>query len=170
MIEVFDAAGKKLGYNRDYHGTDALLDCILPADGDYYVRLFQFTHILGGTEYFYRLSISTAPWIDAVFPPVVEPGKPAQLTVYGRNLPGGKPDPTAVVAGSVLEKATVQVNVPNDPVSQQRLAYTGYLPPIASGLDGMEYRVKNGSGTSNPFLLTLARSPVVLDNGKNLTP
>jgi len=169
VIELFDAAGKKLGANRDYQGTDALLDCTLPADGDYYVRLFQFTHILGGTEYFYRLSISTAPWIDAIFPPVVEPGKPAQLTVYGRNLPGGKPDPSAVVAGSILEKATVQINVPNDPATKQRLAYSGYLPPIASSLDGFEYRVKNASGSSNPFLITLANAPVVLDGGKNLT-
>lgn len=168
-IELFDAAGKKLGANRDYRGTDALLDCILPADGDYYVRLFQFTHLLGGTDYFYRLSISTAPWIDAIFPPVVEPGKAAQLTVYGRNLPGGQPDPTAVIAGSVLEKITVPFNVPNDPAALQRLAFSGHVPPMTSGLDGVEYRIKNGAGASNPFLLTLARSPVILDDGKNST-
>ena len=45
----------------------------------------------GGPDYFYRLSISTAPWIDAVFPPVVEAGKATQVTIYGRNLPGGQP-------------------------------------------------------------------------------
>lgn len=171
VIELFEASGKKLGNNRDYRGTDAVLDCALPADGDYYARLSHFTHLQAspGLENFYRLSISTTPWIDAIFPPIVEPGKSAQLTIYGRNLPGGTPDPSAVLGGTVLEKAVVSVNVPNDPVAQQRLAYNGYLSPITCGLDGMEYRVKNAAGSSNPFLLTFARSPVVLDAGKNLT-
>ena len=38
------------------------------------------------------MSITTAPWIDAVYPPLIEPGKSAKLTVYGRNLPGGEPE------------------------------------------------------------------------------
>src|SRR5262249_9857993 len=75
--------GAPLAFNRDYHGTDALLDCTLPEDGDYYLRVFAFTYTQGSPEHFYRLSITTAPWIDAVFPPVVEPGKTATLTVYG---------------------------------------------------------------------------------------
>jgi len=169
VIEVYDAAGKKLGSNRDYHGTDALVDVTLPADGDYSVRLFQFTHRAGGPEYFYRLSITTAPWIDAIFPPVVEPGKPATLTLYGRNLPNGQPDPTAVLFGTVLEKATVTVNVPNDPTAIQRLAFSGHIEPPSCGLDGFEYRVRNAAGSSNPYLLVLGRNPVVADNNANLT-
>ncbi|MBY0525115.1 MAG: PPC domain-containing protein [Gemmataceae bacterium] len=169
VIEMYDSAGKKLGSNRDYNQYDSALDYKLPADGDYFVRAFQFTHLQGGADHYYRLSISTAPWIDAVFPPVVEPGKPATLTVYGRNLPGGQPDPTATLGGSVLEKATVTVNVPNDPNVVQRLAYSGSIAPNASGLDGFEYRLKNGSGSSNPYLLVFAGAPVVVDNGQNLT-
>jgi hypothetical protein len=169
VVELYDAAGKKLGSNRDYRGTDALVDATLPTDGDYFVRLFQFTHLAGGPEYFYRLSITTAPWIDAVFPPVVEPGKPATLTLYGRNLPNGQPDPNAVLFGSVLEKATVTVNVPNDPAAVQRLAFSGHIEPASSGLDGFEYRVRNAAGASNPYLLVLARNPVVADNNANVT-
>src|SRR5262249_33973179 len=103
-------------------------------------------------------------------PPVVQPGKPATVTVYGRNLPGGKPDPTAVVDGSVLEKATVTVQVPNQPLALQRLAYSGFVAPHATGIDGFEDRMKSAAGTSNPFLLTFARAPVVLDNEANDTP
>jgi hypothetical protein len=169
VLEVYDAAGKKLASNRDYRGTDALVDVTLPADGDYSVRLFQFTHLAGGPEYFYRLSITTAPWIDAIFPPVVEPGKPATLTLYGRNLPNGQPDPTAVLFGTVLEKATVTVNVPNDPMTVQRLGYSGHIEPASSGLDGFEYRVRNAAGSSNPYLLVLGRNPVVADNNANVT-
>src|SRR5205085_2009812 len=80
-----------------------LLDCTLPGDGDYLVRVCSFAYLQGTAEHFYRLTVSTAPWIDAVFPPVVEPGRSATLTVHGRNLPGGKPDPAAVVDGRVLE-------------------------------------------------------------------
>jgi hypothetical protein len=169
-VEVYDQGGKLLAFNKSYNGADALTDVTLPADGDYYVRLFEYTYTQGGPEYFYRLSITTAPWVDAVFPPVVEPGKAARLTVYGRNLPGGEPDPSAVIDGRVLEKITVTVNVPSDPRSLQRLAFNGYVPPNASGLDGFEYRVHNHAGTSNPFLLTYALAPVILDNENNDTP
>jgi hypothetical protein len=168
-IELYDSGGHPLGFNRHYQGKDALLDCTLPADGDYYIRLFEFTYTQGSPEHFYRLTISTAPWIDAVFPPVVEPGKPAQLTVYGRNLPDGKPDPAAVVNGRILEKITVTVNVPNDPVALQRLTFSGLVLPSSSALDGFEYRIRNAVGASNPFMLVYGHAPVVLDNEANDT-
>lgn len=166
-LELYDSAGRQLAFNRHYQGEDALLDCTLPADGDYYVRLCEFSYIVGNAEHFYRLTISTAPWIDAVFPTVVEPGKPATLTVFGRNLPGSKLDPSAVIEGRVLEKATVNINVPADPGALERLAYGGHLSPISSALEGFEYRLRNPVGASNPFLLTYARAPVALSNGAN---
>src|SRR5207244_2884246 len=77
-IELYSAAGSYLGFNRNYQHNDALLDAELPADGDYYVRVSSFSYTLGGApDYFYRLTITTAPWIDAVFPPMVEPGTKA---------------------------------------------------------------------------------------------
>jgi hypothetical protein len=169
-LEVYDRAGKLLGFNKNYNGNDALVDVTLPEDGDYFVRLYEFTYTLGGPEYFYRLTISTAPWIDAVYPPMVQPGKPTEITVLGRNLPGGKADPTAVVDGRALETLSVIVTAPDSPVVLQRLAYQSHILPNASSLDGFEYRLRNESGTSNPFLLTYARAPIVLDNGANDTP
>jgi hypothetical protein len=166
-LELYDSAGRQLAFNRHYQSNDALADCTLPDDGDYYVRLYEFTHLQGSAEHFYRLTISTAPWIDAIFPVVVEPGKTTPLTVYGRNLPGGQLDPAAVQDGGVLEKALVMVNVPNDPVALQRLAVNGWVPPSAAALDGFEYRLRNASGTSNPFVLSYACAPVVLSNGAN---
>jgi hypothetical protein len=162
--------GRKLASNRNYRGTDALLDARLPADGDYYVRVYQFTYTLGGPEYFYRLSITTAPWIDAIDPPMVEPGKPATLTVYGRNLPGAQPDRTARVGGRVLEKLTVTLTPPADPAARERLDYSGRVGPVGSELDGFEYRLRNAAGASNPYFLAYARAPVVLANSANATP
>lgn len=168
-LELFDAAGKKLASNRGYQQTDALVDITLPADGDYHLRLFQFTYLQGGPDYFYRLTVSTAPWIDAVFPPVVVPGQQAQVTIYGANLPGGQLDPEAKVGDRVLEKAVVTIGVPKDAALLDRLTCGRHLPALMSGLDGFEYRMKNDAGSSNPCLLTFARGPVVLATGKNLT-
>jgi hypothetical protein len=169
QIQLFGPGGSALASSRDYDGTDALADAALPADGEYYVRVVGFTYTQGSPEHFYRLTISTAPWIDAVFPPMVEPGKETKVTVYGRNLPGGVRDPSAVLHGRVLEKATVTVKPPAGATAEQRLAYSGYVPPRMSALDGFELRLKNAAGTSNPYLLTYARAPVVLDNGANDT-
>jgi hypothetical protein len=166
-VEMYGADGNYLGGNRNYAHNDALFDAVLPADGDYHVRVCSFTYTQGGIEYFYRLSVTTAPWIDAVFPPVVELGKDTRVTIYGRNLPDGKIDATSVVNDRALEKAVVTVQAPSDPMALQRLAYTGYTTPVSSMLDGFDHRLKNEAGFSNPFLMTYAPAPVVLDNGDN---
>jgi hypothetical protein len=169
-VQLYGSSGNLVAANRDYRDGDAVLDCILPEDGDYQVRVFAFTYTVGGPDCFYRLTVSTAPWIDAVYPPVVEPGKTNRLTVYGRNLPGGQPDPSALLDGRPLEKLTVRVDVPDDTAALHRLAFRGLVPPKSTALDGFEYRLRNDAGTSNPFLLTYARAPVVLDNEANDTP
>jgi hypothetical protein len=169
-VEVYDRAGSLLGANRNYRDNDALLDVTLPADGDYFVRINSFAYLQGGVEYFYRLTVSTAPWIDAVYPPVVEPGKATEVTVYGRNLPGGRSDPSAVVDGRVLEKITATVTAPADTAAVHRLAYRGHVSPVAGTMDGFEYRLRNEVGTSNPFLLTFAQAPVVLEGDNHDTP
>src|SRR5262249_49505385 len=139
------------------------------SDGDYYVRVFAFTYTQGTPEHFYRLTVSTAPWIDAVYPPVVEPGKKTTVAVYGRNLPGGKPDPSAVLDGRTLEKVSITVEPPSDPATRRQICTTGYVPPRSSFLDGFELRLRNDVGVSNPFLLVYAHALVVLDNEANDT-
>jgi hypothetical protein len=168
-LKLLDGTGREIAYDRPAPGTDGLFDITLPADGDYYIRLCQFTYTVGSAEYFYRLTISGAPWIDVVHPMMIEPGKKAQVTIYGRNLPGGAPDPAMTIDGRVLEKLTVTVAAPAGPVSRQRLAYSGLVPPVSAGLDGFEYRLMTPAGASNPVLFTFARAPVVLDNGANET-
>ncbi len=163
-LEVYDKKGRQLATGRNYNNTDAVTDCILPDDGDYYVRLYHFTHTQGSPEHYYRLSISTAPWIDAIFPCVVEPGRTTNVTVYGRNLPGGKLDTSALEDGRVLEKISVPVTGAQGP------SFGGSLTPKMAGIDGFEFRLRNDSGWSNPFLIGLARAPLVLDNGNNDTP
>jgi hypothetical protein len=169
QMQLLDSSNAELAAHRPAPGGDALIDCTIPEDGDYLVRLCQFTYTVGGPDYFYRLSVSTRPWIDAVFPPMVEPGQTTKVTLYGRNLPGGKVDPTAVIDGRPLETLTVEVTAPRDPVALQRLGYTGHVSPLRAFLDGFEHRLKTPAGTSNPVPLFFARAPVVLENRANDT-
>jgi hypothetical protein len=166
-LQLYDSRQRILVENRNHHGDDALLDWTVQEDGDHYLRLSQFTHTQGNAEYFYRLSISTAPWIDAVFPRVLEPGKATQVTIWGRNLPGGQPDPSAVLDDRiVLEKMTQMVTPPADGTS---LSFSGYVTPQLTSQDGFELRVKNSAGSSNAYFLSLGKAPVVLEKEPNDT-
>jgi hypothetical protein len=166
-IEVYDSTGRRIAFNRNYDGSDALADVTIPADGDYLVRIFEFTYTAGSADYFYRLTIGTIPWIDAVFPPMIEPGKTATLTLYGRNLPGGQLDSSMRLDGRPLEKATVSVTAPAEPTM---LRFSGQIIPMSSGLDGFEYRLRGPNGASNPVLLTYSKAPVTIENDANDTP
>lgn len=169
-MKLFGPGDRDLGSNRSYQNNDALLDAALPADGDYQVRLCSFTYTQGGPDYFYRLTVATGPWIDAVFPPTLEPGNEAEVTVYGRNLPGGILDPTMIVEGRPLEKLTTKVKAPVDAQSAHRLDFPGLIVPASAILDGFEFRLRDKAGSSNPYLLTFARSPVILEEEPNDTP
>lgn len=170
LVELWTVSGKQLASRRNYQDNDALADVSLPADGDYLIRVSEFTYTSGGPQYFYRLSVSVGPWIDAVFPSVVEPGKPTQVTLLGRNLPGGQPDPGARADGRPLEKLVVTVTPPNDPLATQSLRYSARIDPKSSGLDGFEYRLKGPNGISNPVLISLAHDKLVVEKENNDKP
>jgi hypothetical protein len=167
LVQIYSEAGQYLGFSRNYWNNDAVVDCLLPEDGDYHVRLCSFTYTQGGQDYFYRLSVTTAPWIDAVFPHLVEPGKETKLAVLGRNLEGGKLDPKISVDDRPLEIATAGVKAPADAAAQQRLAYRGLILPASSALDGFAFHVKNAAGLSNAALISIAQAPVVIDEDAN---
>jgi hypothetical protein len=161
-IEIYSRGDRLLAINRNYANNDAVADAILPEDGDYTVRVFDFTYEHGGPEYFYRLTVSTAPWIDAIFPQTLEPGKETKVTILGRNLPGGVLDPAERIDGHPLEKLVTTIKAPAAP-----MAAAQFLPPAASNLPGFEFRLKNPVGSSNPYWLTMARGPVTVEAEPN---
>ena len=61
-----------------------VLDFLAPSQGEWYVRLSDLLY-KGGADYVYRLTLSTRPHIDLVFPPVGKPGTTGEFTLLGRN-------------------------------------------------------------------------------------
>ena len=80
--------GKVIGQSSPYfHRTDPLLDVVIPADGEYVVGLHDATF---SGDLPYRLIVSDRPQLENAFPCAVVPGETAELTILGRNLPGGQ--------------------------------------------------------------------------------
>lgn len=164
LVEVFDKDGRRLAASRNYRDNDALADATLPADGEYFVRVCEFAYQSGSAEHFYRLTVTTGPWIDAVYPPAVQPGKPAKVTLYGRNLPGGKPVDGMKIDGRPVESATVTVN---PPAERGKLSVSGSVAPPQALNDGFEFRLPG----SNAVPIYLTDVPVTLETGsENDTP
>ena len=93
-LTLTDADGRQLASNGDYAGKDPLVEFIAPKDGDYFVTINDLS-FRGGFPY--RLVIADHPHVENLFPRVVQAGKKAELTVYGRNLgSGAKPSPWSV--------------------------------------------------------------------------
>lgn len=159
-FDLIDPAGKKLATARAMPGADGVYDLAAPADGEYLVRVHDFTYTSGSPDNTYRLTISQAPWVDAVFPTAVEFGKPGQVTLFGRNLPGGQPAGVSL-DGRPLEKVTVTVTPPADPLAAQRLTVRDYVPPVTGLQDGFEYRHKGPGGVSNAVPVYFTREKLV---------
>lgn len=163
LVELYDAAGRRLARARRGVESDVLLDATLPADGEYHLRVCAYTHTRGDAASFYRLTLATGAWVDAAFPTVLEPGRPTPVTLYGRNLPGGKPDPAATLDGRPLDAVTVTITAPADLAARQRLTTSGPMPPRFATADGFEYRLPTHDGPANPILFALATAPVTLE-------
>jgi hypothetical protein len=171
MLTLYNSEGKELVTSQDENirdqKRDPFIDFDVPADGDYYVRFTDFMYN-GGSENFYRLSIGTEPYVDFITPTGAKPGTTAEITFYGRNLPGGEKTEVKV-NGRPLEKVVRQIPVPNDPETVTSLRFNELLRPSASRLDGMEVRVTGDTGTSNARLLVFSDGPELLEQEPNDT-
>ncbi|MBM3876165.1 MAG: hypothetical protein FJ386_05525 [Verrucomicrobia bacterium] len=165
VLVLLDATGRELDRVR----RAGLLDFTAPADMDCIIKAHDFT-FGGGAEHFYRLTVSTGPWIDFVFPPCGQPGTKAKFTLYGRNLPGGTAANVKSADGKPLEKLVVDIDVPGDAATRLRLSGRTHTSPAQAALDGFEYAITTPLGVSNPALITFATAPVVAEAEPNSKP
>jgi hypothetical protein len=164
-LVLSDSAGKQLARSKPYYAlTDPLLDFVAPANGDYILRLHDFT-FAGGLPY--RLIISNRPHIENVFPPAVRPGEKVELTVYGRNLPGGKPASGSVIQGRTLEQLKVFFTAPKDPAALQRFDFINHPPSAALTTRGLQVWPKGLEDALNPATLLYADAPVTVEQEPN---
>ena len=157
-VKVFDDTNRLIGIQHGYRGGDALVDCELPRDGRYFIRVSEYNYLSGGYDHYYRLQVTTDPWIDAVYPPVVRPGEVNELTVYGRNLPGGKVHPKFKIDGRPLEVLTTKVTpkIPAEDVNKRP-----FPPSHVQTLSGYEFRLDGKDGRSDPFWLPFTDSTII---------
>lgn len=165
-LELFDPAGRLVAKSRDVNRRDALIDYAVPADGQYTLKVYDFLYA-GSPEHFYRISLGPTAYVDFVFPPAGLPGTKTPFTLYGRNLPGGVPADGLAVDGRPLEKLTVEIELPADPVARQRVNFDAPLDASAAGLDGLNYRIGGPAGMSNPVLIAYATAPPALEQEPN---
>ena len=89
-----------------------MIDFTAPADGSYTLQIHDLLYRKGGPEYYYRLSVHTGPYLDAIFPPAGLPGSKGKYTLYGRNLANGKPSNLRGFDGKPFNNSTSRLNFP----------------------------------------------------------
>lgn len=145
-MRLFDGRGGEVARARG----DGVLSFRAAADGRYVLELHDLMY-RGGAEYFYHVSASGRPHVDHVFPPVGRAGTTSVYTLYGRNLPGGRPSDWRAADGVPLERADVEISLP------------GRMPE-----GGFAYRLKGEAGDSNPVVIFESGAPVVTDGSGKL--
>ena len=170
VLVLFDTSGRELERNR----RGGLLDFIAAADGEYLVEAHDFLY-RGGEEYFYRLTISTGPHIDFIFPPAGLPGTKSKYWLYGRNLPGGARAQGVTIEGKPIERLSVDIELPDYPATRISWPLSAQRQPAAAVLDGIEYRLSaTESGhlamVCNPVILGFAKTPVIIEQEPNNQP
>lgn len=167
VVIVYDATGRVLASSRDDHARDPLVDVQVAANVEYFVKVYD-TGFRGGDGYQYRLTIAAVPHIDYVFPPAAEAGGTRQVTLFGRNLPGGQAAGVNL-NGRPLEKLVVNVAMPaGDALAA--LTVDAYIETSASGIDATQVRVTGPAGSSNAVLVGVASAVPVLEAEANNTP
>lgn len=168
VLVLCGAAGNELLRSRDSLRRDPLLDFTAPADGDYVVKIYDAVYG-GSPEHFYRLEISSRPKIDFVLPAAVVPGGKAQLSLYGRGLPGGQPVPELGPSWKGMSRLPVDLEVPAL-AAGEALLVTGSGEGSSAATDGIRLQIPGALASEPPVVLGVATAPVILEAEPNNAP
>jgi hypothetical protein len=159
VLEVHDAGGRRRAANRGHTGIDPLVDFLVPADGTYFVRVFDLSY-LGSPAHFYRLDIDTKPRVEFAVPCAVTRGKTTKVKLYGRNLSA-----RAAVKSS-LELDCVEAEI-TPPAAGRHELIPLRLRPEQMTLDAFAYHYPGGHA---PVLMSVTDVPVVAAAADNRDP
>jgi hypothetical protein len=159
VLTLAAADGREPAHGKPYFDrTDPLLDFVVPADGSYLLAVHDLTF---NGDLPYRLVVSTRPLVESAWPPAVVPGKPAELTLLGRNLPGGSWD------GRALEQLRWTFTAPASPPGPGTLVHVAAQALNGRGFQCWSDKVADALG---PVTLVPADGPVTLEHEPNDTP
>jgi hypothetical protein len=161
VITIFDPAGNIVAKNHDTIGRDALASFLADQNGEYLVRVNDLTFVSQGGQGTapYRLSVSPAPWIDFVDPPVLQAGSSSKIKLYGRNLGGALSGFQR--NGQELEVIEMPLTTPTN-VKTTNFATHKLLPNQFYG-HRFTYRHQNKKGISNPVLIDLVDRGIITE-------
>jgi hypothetical protein len=164
VLVLSDAAGRELDRSR----RGGLIDFTPPADGQYLVAVHDATY-RGGPEFFYRLTVSTRPQVDFVFPPAGQAGTRGKYVLYGRNLGGAATAANLAIDGRALEQLPVEIELPaaDGPASVPGVAP---VSPAQVAQRGFEYRLRTERGGSNAAFILFTDAPPVAEAADNDKP
>ncbi|HHM12175.1 MAG TPA: hypothetical protein ENJ16_01375 [Planctomycetaceae bacterium] len=178
VMTLYDATGRVVA---TYHRStfEPLIDFTVTENGPYLLEVHDEIYgrpRIGGPRghHFYRLSISRRGWVEFIFPPSGLRGSTTSFTLYGRHLPGGKPDPHVLVEGRPLERLDVELSLPQKSLPGvtidlfEHLRLGSQVAAPSPSLEGIEYRLPLGAdGVSNPVLVAFATGDVVIEQEPN---
>lgn len=162
MLAAFAADQRELASSRR-----GFLDFTAPVDGTYRVRINDQI-FRGGDDHTYRLTLGAGPHLDFALPNVLRAGATHRVTLYGRNLPGGKPSPLTGIDGRALDQLGVEIVAP----AQGDVPAALLRRPAAAGLAGgsIAWSLSAPGGRSNPLLFSLVPGEVVVSAEDGLVP
>jgi len=167
-LVVFNAQGNELARANDSLRRDPLLDFTAAADGKYFIQLYDFLY-RGGDTHAYRLTLSTAPRIDFIFPPSGQPGSKGKYALYGRNLAGGTKCDVKSLDGAILDKLEVEIELPAASTPSAATQAT-MLEPQDAAQDCFLYSAKLANGEANAVPIYFAAAPLTVEQEPNSKP
>jgi hypothetical protein len=154
-LTILGPDGAELLHN-DGRDAEPMLDFAVPATGSYLVKVEERSYQAGDNNV-YRLAIFTGPRLVAAFPDLLTRGKSQAVTLYGHQLPNGKPAGPGFAAE--LQKLDVKITAPDVGEADGG----GYLPASGAIFDGFRYR---HSGAYGLLRFGLTSEPVIVETNE----
>lgn len=152
VLEIYDADGGRLAVNRGFYGIDPLIDFRVPADGTYFVKVFDLVYS-GSADHVYRISLDTGPRVAFAVPGVLQAGESGRVTLYGWNLSENRSE----AAGAEYETVDVEISAPASMTNDNAGPSPFRLNPSQATVSGFAYRYP---GSAEPIRIGLTDVPV----------
>jgi Bacterial pre-peptidase C-terminal domain len=127
-LEIRDAQGRRLAESDDRRGADPRARFVAPEDGEYQVRIFD-GQFQGGQAYIYRLTLTSDPVIERVFPLGGKRGSTVALQLSGQSVAAGSVNVTIPADA----KSNFSFALPNVKQSNAVLLDVDDLPELVEG-------------------------------------